>query len=463
MENKIQKCSLKSHKEIDAISYCQECKIYMCNKCEKYHSELFNDSHHQYKLDKVTTDIFTGLYKEKNHLNELTYFCATHNKLCCAKCITKIKYEEDGQHSDCKIYPIKDIENEKRNKLKNIIKDLEELSINLEQTIVELKKILEESNEKKEALKVNIQKIFTKLRNTLNDREDQLLLEVDKLYNDTFFYENIIKKCQKLPNKVKSSLEKGKLIEEQWKNENNKINSLINDCLNIENNINEIKDINKKKEKLNSLKFGFEFQPDSKEINELLNKINKFGKIELKGKYKIDSKIINKKEEIELLAKRLTSKGLQNKDVIFNLLYRASRDGDAPKIYHNKCDGKAKTICLIQTIKGCIFGGYTEVMISSNGSDYKDHNSFVFSINKMKIYENMKKEDVAVCHSSNWGPIFRNDAFAVWNKNFFSYNQHRVGTKASSNFGSMDLDYEFNNGEKYFSIKELEVFEIIIE
>jgi len=461
MDNKIHKCSLKTHKEIDAISFCQECKIYMCNKCEKYHSELFNDSHHQYKLDKDVTDVFTGLCKEKNHLNELTYFCVTHNKLCCAKCITKIKYEEDGQHSDCKICPIKDIENEKRNKLKNIIKDLEKLSINLEQSIIELKKILEENNEKKEALKVNIQKVFTKLRNSLNEREDQLLLEVDKQYNDKFYYEDIIKKTEKLPKKVKSSLEKGKLIDEQWKNENNKINSLINDCLNIENNINEIKDINDKKEKLNSLKFEFEFQSDSKEINELLNEIKKFGKIELEKQYKIDSKIINKKEEIELLAKRLTSKG-QNKNVIFNLLYRASRDGDDPKIYHNKCGGKAKTICLIQTIKGCIFGGYTEVMINSKSSDYKDPNSFVFSINKLKIYENMKKDKNAVCHSSGWGPIFRNDAFAVWNESFFSYNKHRVGTKTESNFGNMDIDYEINNGEQYFSIKELEVFQIII-
>ena len=212
------------------------------------------------------------------------------------------------------------------------------------------------------------------------------------------------------------------------------------------------------------MKFEFEFQPGSKEINEFLNEINNFGKIELKRKYKIDSKIINKKEEIELLTKRLTLKGLQNKNVIFNLLYRASRDGDAPNIYHNKCDGKTKTICLIQTIKGCIFGGYTETMIKSNNYDNdKDPNSFVFSINKMKIYENMKKENYAVCHSPGWGPIFRNDAFAVWDQNFFSYNQHRVGSKSQSNFGNMDIDYEINNGDHYFSIKELEVFQIIIE
>ena len=62
------------------------------------------------------------------------------------------------------------------------------------------------------------------------------------------------------------------------------------------------------------------------------------------------------------MTKRLTSKGLQNKNVNFNLLYRLSRDRDNPNNCHNKCDGQAKTICLIQTIKGCIFDGYTELL-----------------------------------------------------------------------------------------------------
>ena len=40
-----QKCSLKEHNEIDAKIYCQECKIYMCNKCENIHSGLINNHH----------------------------------------------------------------------------------------------------------------------------------------------------------------------------------------------------------------------------------------------------------------------------------------------------------------------------------------------------------------------------------------------------------------------------------
>ena len=82
---------------------------------------------------------------------------------------------------------------------------------------------------------MKIQKIFTKLRNIINDREDELLLEVDKKFKELYYNDDIIKQIGKLPNKIKVSLEKGKIINNNWNN--NKLNSLIDDCLNIENNI----------------------------------------------------------------------------------------------------------------------------------------------------------------------------------------------------------------------------------
>ena len=100
------KCSMEDHVQIDAISYCQECKIYMCDNCNKYHSKLFKNIHHQFKKDINNDDInniFTGLCKEQNHSIELEYFCKTHNVLCCAKCISKIKQKGNGQHTECDI------------------------------------------------------------------------------------------------------------------------------------------------------------------------------------------------------------------------------------------------------------------------------------------------------------------------------------------------------------------------
>ena len=56
---------------------------------------------------------------------------------------------------------------------------MEDLSKKLEQSINELKSLFKTINESKEELKLKIQKIFTKKRNRLNEREGYLLLEVD--------------------------------------------------------------------------------------------------------------------------------------------------------------------------------------------------------------------------------------------------------------------------------------------
>ena len=84
-----------------------------------------------------------------------------------------------------------------------------------------------------------IQKIFTIIRNILNNREDELLLEVDKFFDGVYFDEKIIKQSEKLPNKVKSLLEKSK--NNELKNDN--LALFINECIEIEKNINDINKI----------------------------------------------------------------------------------------------------------------------------------------------------------------------------------------------------------------------------
>ena len=57
---------------------------------------------------------------------------------------------------------------------------MDNLSKNIDETINNLKNIFEKINEDKEKLKLEIQNIFTKLRNIINEREDQLLFSVDE-------------------------------------------------------------------------------------------------------------------------------------------------------------------------------------------------------------------------------------------------------------------------------------------
>ena len=141
------KCSSKKHKDVNEIKFCTECKIYMCNKCENFHSFLFYN-HNIYNLNGVD-DLFTEFCKEKNHINKLEYFCKTHNQLCCGLCIAKLNKRGEGQHKDCVICYIDEIKDEKKNKLKENIKILEDLENKFNESMESLKQTFQKMEKKK--------------------------------------------------------------------------------------------------------------------------------------------------------------------------------------------------------------------------------------------------------------------------------------------------------------------------
>ena len=65
MKNNIKKFSFNEHDKINALVYCQECKIYMCNKCDNYHSNLFKN-HNINKIENDMNEIFSEYCKKDN-------------------------------------------------------------------------------------------------------------------------------------------------------------------------------------------------------------------------------------------------------------------------------------------------------------------------------------------------------------------------------------------------------------
>ena len=278
MENQ-KKCSNKKHSELNAVNYCNICNIYLCNKCSNNHLDLLN-KHPVINLTEYNNqEIFTGLCQELNHQIGLKFYCKNHNKLCCAACLSKMKVNGYGQHFNCEVCLIKDIKDEKKNKLKENIKYLEDSSKNIIESVNKLKEIYEKINKSKEEIKLKISKIFTKIRNVVNEREDKLLSEVDNKFDESYFKEDIIKKGEKLPNQIKIYLDKGKILDKDWDEDENKLISRINDCLNIENNIQNIVDINDNIKKCNSNEIKINFEPEDDNITELEENIKKFGYI----------------------------------------------------------------------------------------------------------------------------------------------------------------------------------------
>ena len=285
MESKL-KCSLNDHSKIDAIKYCLKCEVYMCNKCLEVHKN-FLPKHQIFDISKGKNSIFLDLCEEEKHNHILEYFCKTHNKLCCALCITKIRDKGKGQHKDCNVCIIEDIKSQKQNQLKQNISKLEELSDNLQKKINEIKTILDKINANKEELKLKIKNIFTSLRSALNDREEELLSQVEKNY-DLYVKSGITKETkekegtkesEQLLDKINKYLEKGKLAEKEWNN-TNKLSLCINESIIIENNMKEINIKNEKIKRINSKeRIEYKFIPDEFEILKILLKIKNFGEI----------------------------------------------------------------------------------------------------------------------------------------------------------------------------------------
>ncbi len=117
--------------------------------------------------------------------------------MCCSACLSKLNKEGDGQHKDCDVCYIEEIKDEKKNKLKENIKLLEDLQNTFDENIKILKEIYTNIEKNKEDLKLIVQNIFTKIRNIINERETILLSEIEDIYKTKYFNEDLINKTNK--------------------------------------------------------------------------------------------------------------------------------------------------------------------------------------------------------------------------------------------------------------------------
>ena len=354
----------------------------------------------------------------------------------------------------------KNIKEEKKSKFNENIKILEDLSKTFQNSNNELIKIIEKINENKDTLKLNIQKIFTNIRNAINQREDELLLEVDKQFDDLYIKEDIIKENEKIPSKVKLALEKGKNLEKEWNNENNLI-YLINDCIYIENTIQSINKINENIKKCHNLNnLNIIFYPDKEnDINQFLEKIKSFGKIcenqEKETEFIFNNSLIiqNNKLYDNNLINWLKPKKINKVE----LLFRKSRDGDSYDIFHKLCDNQGPTVVLIKCTEGFIFGGFTPLDWDNHSGWKKDKETFLFSLTDNKKFIKNKTSDSILCFDT-MGPFFEYIGFRKKNLSKGDY-QYGLGNY----FENYSEIIPNGNKDRDFDTEEVEVLKIIFE
>lgn len=450
------KCSSINHKENEAIIFCKDCKIYMCKKCDSFHSELFqNHNKISLKLSKEENELFTGLCMEKSHLIEQKFFCKTHNKLCCSECITKIKGEEYGQHTDCTICPLKDIKSEKIEKLQNNIKLLDNLSLNIKDTIEEIKLINEKVEEDKDKLKSEIQNIFTKVRNLINKKEEEILLKIDNKYEALYFNKNYISEIEKLPDKINKSLEKGKIIQNDI--EKYKLNSLINDCLNIENSIVKINDIHSNITKFKSTSNKKNFIINQQAFQQLFEFINT-----LKFIYSCDeSEIINTEQFNQI------NEWLGGEIHSYFLKFSAKKNGCDTNIFHQNCDNTNNCLIICKPKDNDIIGGFISTKILKDDNFYDDDKAFLFNLTKKFVKKNKKSHSKAIKNfkdSSNFIKFGSDCKVLILSGNCLNDNNSYADTCGCSTNYDCDSYNLFNIGQgTHFQVENFEVFEVIKE
>lgn len=241
---------------------------------------------------------------------------------------------------------------------------------------------------------------------------------------------------EKIETDFKLSLERAKIIRENKEKEKDRITPRDDCSLSVNNN--------------NDISINSNLKYYNLEKNDLLK-----------------SKIVKNEAEINLLLfgiKEINKNVEASNMKYISLIYNSKEDGGSSLIFHKKCDYSKDLLIIIKTNENYIFGGFTKKYFDSENSSKKiDKNSFIFSIDKMKIYyaiENGSEENSpGILSQAGYGPSFLNNAISL-GKNLIN-DIGQVGKKECGY--DIKTDFEINFGKEYFSACNVEIYQVIFD
>ena len=282
------------------------------------------------------------------------------------------------------------------------------------------------------------------LKNQLNEYEilRQKASQVDSMKNQLSEINNLKKKIEELSG-LKSRMDEIRKLKEQLSGLRN-YNSSTNEINNLKAQIMQMENINQQKQmQLNQLKQNTQITSTEKKEEK------KTTKTIIKGD------IIHDLNELEMLTRKINK---SNNKIILNLLYKATADSDTAEAFHQKCDKAESTLVLVQDDNGKRFGGFTSRNWRGDCEEKKDANAFVFSLDKMKIYDIVEGEDAIGCYPQ-CGPVFLGCQIRIFDNAF-----KKGGTTFERGVNyETEEDFELTGGNRAFGIKEIEVYEVIVE
>ena len=278
------------------------------------------------------------------------------------------------------------------------------------------------------------------LRNQLGEYEilRQKAAQVDSMKNQLSEINSLKMKIAELSG-MKNRLDEIKRLKEEI----NRLNSYSA-------NINEINNLKAQIMHLENLRQQQQHQKSQAQSQTLTQKTEtKMTKSIIKGD------IIHNLNELEMLTRKINK---SNNKIILNLLYKATADSDNASAFHQKCDKAESTLVLVESDKGKRFGGFTSKNWRGDCVEKKDSEAFVFSLDTMKIYDIIEGEDAIGCYPQ-CGPVFMGCQIRIFDNAF-----KKGGTTFERNVNyETEEDFELAGGERAFGVKEIEVYEVIVE
>ena len=165
-----------------------------------------------------------------------------------------------------------------------------------------------------------------------------------------------------------------------------------------------------------------------------------------------EEKINNQKsKEFRLIKSWINSTLDTQASIELQLIYKKSRDGDTIGDFHQYCDGKGKTVTIIETKEGLKFGGFKND--SWDTKDWKKNNKdFVFSLTRKTKYS----------HNGGDSTYSNNDYICFGN----TTDSADISFRKTMNIGyngncSFQTFQDLNMKKGYFEAKEIEVYKAI--
>ena len=428
-------------------------------------------------------------------------------------------YEIDNIIQNLSILMEKQNDTEIYDKIKNLETEINEIRDKANSPNVELRKSTDNKNNVELTYKINnIEKEITLFKNIFKKVEDEKLnnnnykntndkradklekrianvskqsddldIKIDQLFNITKNLENLTKNLDKKTNDIMDNVTKISLSNNNNPDILRNVKKNINLTERIKNNFGYIDNNHMNINSLNTnngyqimnnptQKLNYEIENQYSNTNPNIRNMNNnkdYGEsnypytVQTQSNH-IDSKIV-KDNEIKFIINRIRQIHPRINNIYFNLVYRATEDGDKAADFHKKCDKIGPNITLIKTKKGYIFGGFTfknwehmprdiDVNKPNLGSASRDSRAFGFSVSNQKVYNNDKPNEFAIWCNRNFGPTFKNNLFQIFDSCLRKGGYCSI--RSNSHFGGQFYDYEISGGESRFRVEELEVYEI---